>query len=77
VRALETIGEAARNIPASLRRRYPQVPWRDLVDMRNKLIHEYFGVDQEVLWRTVREDIPPLCDAVRQMLAEMEGEASA
>jgi uncharacterized protein with HEPN domain len=77
VRALETIGEAARNIPASYRRRYPQVPWRDMMDMRNKLIHEYFGIDQEVLWRPVRQDLPPLCDAIRQMVAEMESQPPA
>lgn len=72
VRAMEIIGEAARHIPASVRRRHPQVPWQDMVVMRNKLIHEYFGVDLEVLWRTIQEDLPPLANAVRGMLAEME-----
>ena len=72
VRALEIIGEATRHIPASARRRYLQVPWQDMVAMRNKLIHEYFGVDLEVLWRTVQEDLPPLADAIRQVLAQME-----
>ena len=72
VRALEIIGEAARHIPARLRRRHPQVAWQDMVAMRNKLIHEYFGVDLEVLWRTVQEDLPPLSDAIRRVLAEME-----
>ena len=56
VRALEIIGEAARHIPASVRRRHPHVAWQDMVPTRNKLIHEYFGVDLEVLWRTVHED---------------------
>lgn len=75
VRTLEIIGEAARHIPAGLRRRYPQVPWNDMVVMRNKLIHEYFGVDLEVLWRTAREDLPPLCEAIRRMLLEIENES--
>lgn len=74
VRALEIIDEAARHIPASTRRRHPQVAWQDMVAMRNKLIHEYFGVDLEVLWRTVQEDLPPLRYAIRQMLLEMEDE---
>lgn len=72
VRALEIMGEAARHIPASVRRNYPQIPWQDIVDMRNKLVHEYFGVDLEVLWRTVQEDLPPLRDAIRQIMEELE-----
>ena len=72
VRALEIIGEAARHIPASNRRRFPQVPWQDMIAMRNELIHEYFGVDLEVLWRTVQEDLPQLSDAIRQALANIE-----
>lgn len=72
VRALEIIGEAARHVPASVRRRYPQVPWQDMAAMRNKLIHEYFGVDLEVLWRTAQEDLPPLRNAIQQILAELE-----
>ena len=72
VRALEIVGEATRHIPASTRRRYPQIPWQDMVAMRNKLIHEYFGVDLEVLWRTVQEDLPRLSNAIRQVLANIE-----
>lgn len=72
VRALEVIGEAARHIPQRARRRHPQVSWQDMVAMRNKLIHGYFGVDLEVLWRTVQVDLPPLRDEIRGMLAEME-----
>ena len=73
VRELEIIGEADRHIPARARRRHPEVAWEDLVAMRNKLIHEYFGVDLEVLWRTVQEDLPPLRDAIRRVLTQMEG----
>lgn len=75
VRSFEIIGEAARHVPASIRRRNPQVPWKDMADMRNLLIHEYFGVDLEVLWRTVQEDLPPLRDEIRRMLAEMKPES--
>lgn len=72
VRALEIIGEAARHVPAAVQNDYPQVPWRQMLAMRNLLIHVYFGVDAEVLWRTVEEDLPPLADAIREMLAQME-----
>lgn len=76
VRAFEIIGEATRHIPASTRRRYPQMPWQDMAAMRNKLIHEYFGVDLEVLWRTVQEDLPQLADAINLILAQLEDTAN-
>jgi len=49
VRALEIIGEAARKIPIEIRDRYPEVPWQDIADMRNKLLHEYFGINMQVV----------------------------
>ena len=75
IRAFEIIGEAARHIPAQVRRRYPQVPWQDMLAMRNLLIHEYFGVDSEVLWRTIQEDISPLRNAIQEMLADLESQS--
>lgn len=73
VRALEIMGEAARHIPVNVRRAYPEIPWQEMVDMRNKLVHEYFGVDLEVLWRTVQEDLPLLRDQIRGILRRMDG----
>jgi uncharacterized protein with HEPN domain len=74
IRALEVIGEAARHIPESLRSRYSEVPWEDMTSMRNKLIHDYFGVDLKVVWRTLKEDLPPLRSAVSQILADLDAE---
>ncbi|PKB67768.1 MAG: hypothetical protein BZY81_03825 [SAR202 cluster bacterium Io17-Chloro-G4] len=74
VRSLEIIGEAARHVPLAVRRRHPLVPWQDMVGMRNKLIHQYYGVDSQVLWRTLQEDLPPLRDVIRGILGEMESE---
>ena len=72
IRTLEVIGEAARHLPASLRQRHPEIPWREIAGARDVLIHGYFGVDLEVVWKTVREDLPPLRQAVALMLAELE-----
>jgi uncharacterized protein with HEPN domain len=58
VRALEIIGEATTKLPESLKNKYPKIPWREISGMRNKLIHEYFGVNLRVVWDTVEKDIP-------------------
>lgn len=76
IRALEVIGEAAHRVPPSVRQRYAQVPWRNVIGMRNVLIHGYFGVDVEVIWKTVHESLPPLRAAVEQILADLKAETS-
>lgn len=72
IRALEIIGEASRNVPVSLQERFADVPWSYMTGMRNKLAHDYFGVDLEVIWRTVQEDLPDLQVAIARMLAAIE-----
>jgi len=68
VRSLEVIGEASKNIPNAVKEKYPDIPWKKMAGMRDKMIHEYFGIDFEMLWKTVKEDIPPLCVAVRKLI---------
>jgi len=70
IRALEIIGEAARKIPKSIRSRYPDVPWQDMAGMRDKLIHDYFGVDLRVVWKTLQVDLPPLQAVIDQIIKE-------
>jgi uncharacterized protein with HEPN domain len=67
VRCLEIIGEAAKNIPDSVRGKYPEIPWRQMAGMRDKVIHEYFGVQLKIVWRVVKEDIPELIEKIKEM----------
>jgi uncharacterized protein with HEPN domain len=68
VRNLEVIGEAARFVPEEVRKRFPAVPWQDIVGMRSILIHQYFGIDFDILWATVQKDLPALASALRTVL---------
>ena len=72
VRAIEIIGEAVKNIPGNVRKNYPEIPWKDMAGMRNKVIHEYFGVKLNIVWRTVKEEIPPLKPLFEKILKELE-----
>lgn len=74
IRCLEIIGEAARKIPLSLRRRFADIPWQSLAGMRDKLIHDYAGVSLEVVWQTVTEDIPAVRPMLIGMLEKMQAE---
>ncbi len=58
IRAIEIIGEAIKNIPSSVKSKHKEIPWQDAADMRNKLIHEYFGVNLKVVWKAVEKDVP-------------------
>lgn len=75
VRAFEIIGEAAKKVPPSVRKRHAKVPWKQMAGMRDKLIHEYFGVNYQVLWKTAQEDIPPVLPLIAKVLKEEAGRA--
>lgn len=68
IHAVEIIGEAARSIPEDVRAKYPEIPWRDVAGMRNKLVHQYFGVNMEVVWKTIHEDLPMLIASLQKNL---------
>jgi uncharacterized protein with HEPN domain len=68
VRALEIVGEAAARVSEDRRTAHPEVPWANIVGMRNRLIHGYFDVDLEILWRTVNDSLPPLIGALDALI---------
>ncbi len=71
-RNLEIIGEAARQIPETLRERYPLVPWRRVVGLRNVVIHQYFAVDPDIIWTIATQQLPELKTLLQTMLRDLE-----
>ena len=73
IRALEIIGEAAKGVPEAMRSGHPDIPWKEMAATRDKLIHAYSGVDLEVVWNTIQQDLPPLKTGIVKLLAEVSG----
>ena len=71
VRNFEIIGEAARNVPEEVVSAHPEIPWGKMIGMRNKVVHEYFGVDEEIVWKTIHEDLPGFKDKIAEILKKM------
>jgi uncharacterized protein with HEPN domain len=68
IREFEIIGEATIHLSEATLSKYNKVPWRDLKDFRNLLIHEYFGVDSQIVWNTIQNDLPLLRESVKEMI---------
>lgn len=71
-KAIEIIGEAVKNIPDSLRIQYPEIPWKSIGGMRDKLVHEYWGADVNILWRTVQQRLPELKAQIIRIRGELQ-----
>ena len=74
VRKLEIIGEATKNIPKSITQEYEEIPWKEMVRMRDKIIHFYFGVDYEIVWNVIKERLPQIKPTLRRILEDMEND---
>jgi uncharacterized protein with HEPN domain len=68
IREFEIIGEAVGKLPEEVKRNRPDVEWQDIKDFRNLLTHEYFGVDLEIVWKIIEDDLPVLMDATREIM---------
>lgn len=71
VHHLQILGEASRALSSSLRDQHPEVPWTKIIGMRNILVHDYFGIDTEVVWAVVENDLAPLKSNIVTMLQEL------
>ena len=68
VKEVEIVGEAASKITETLRSQMREIPWADIIGMRHRLVHAYFEIDVEILWKTVQEALPPLITALEEIL---------
>lgn len=68
VRNLEVLGEAARRVPENDRARFPKIPWREMAGTRDRLIHDYFGVNLDIVWEIIQKDLTPLLDEINKIL---------
>lgn len=71
IRAFEIMGEAVKKIPSSVRNKHKNIPWKEMAGMRNKLIHEYFGIKLQVVWKTIKQDLPKIKPHIQTILNDL------
>ena len=74
LRTLELIGEAATRIPDEVREAHPEIPWRTVIATRKRLIHAYLGIDDDIIWSIVQNDIPSLLAALKRLERDLKAE---
>ena len=70
IRKIEIIGEAIKNLPADFIKKHPQIPWKDIAGMRDKLIHHYFGISLGNVWNVIKDELPKLKKEIKKILNE-------
>ena len=68
IRNFTIIGEAARHIPDEIVQSHPEIPWREMADLRNIIVHEYFGVNEKIIWETIQTDLPGILSSLRKIV---------
>ncbi len=71
IKRFENIGEATKNIPETIRSRYPEVPWKEMAGMRDKLVHTYFGIKHELGWAAIKNRLPSIKPSLNKILADL------
>jgi uncharacterized protein with HEPN domain len=74
IRNFQIIGEATKRIPDEVKRKYADIPWKEMAGMRDKLVHEYFGIKLDVLWKTIKSRLPELKALIKEVLEKMNKE---
>jgi len=74
IRKFEIIGEATKNIPQSIKEKYPHIPWKEMAGFRDRLIHFYFGIKYDIVWDTIKLRLPELRNNIEKVLKDLEGE---
>ena len=72
IRQLEIIGEAAKNLPENFRKQHPEIEWRKIAGTRDVIIHAYFGVDLDLVWKIIKKDLPKLKKQIEKILKEIQ-----
>ena len=73
IHSIQLIGQAAAHVPEEVREAHPEINWRQIVATRNRVVHEYMGIDSEIIWGIVQNDIPDLLTALRRLLEDERG----
>jgi len=72
IRCIEIIGEAVKHVPANVKKKYPEIPWKDIAGMRDKAIHFYFGLNLEKVWLVIKNDVPKIKPMIKKVLSDLE-----
>lgn len=70
---IHVIGEATKNIPKGLRGKYPDIPWREMAGMRDRIVHFYFGIDHDIVWNVLKTNLPTIKNQLKRMLTDLKG----